>query len=472
MKNKKLPHNPRPREFMMLAPSANQVPKKEIQLFKQQLDDGLAAFAAGNQKTYHAAVESTGRALDQMCKSGFVEIALALETLWYQTLVKKIESDKHYADCFKHHTSSMWSAGRRMSPGPVMTGDPNCIAFVAHNSVLLGHTEVMLLMMEDWKRRYPHLRLIFVGLTPCQPNLLCRLSAIGVEAITPTVETQPLALAAWLRKTLVAENAGTAIWLTLPLWVHFLFGYRVAGRQVFWSLKFHAVHLGEEVTHIGMTKQRDGIVEIHDKPWLAFQPPLAVQINERDTKTRTNLRGIYNDKFLFSTLARDEKFNSPKFVIAVAQILKRCPDSVFMFTGRQISPVMENIFVEYGVTDQAIFIGWVDTELYANLVDCFLETFPFGCGITGMQALSHGTPVMSLWDKDTLPTFYFQNPEQATRFHSNWVVSTNEEDYIYAATNCFRRWQRGEERKPTPREKIISLDSAKYEKFFELVTGA
>lgn len=452
--------------------SANQVLKQEIQLFNKQLDKGVSAFASGDQKTYHDTIESTGRALGKMCESGSIELALALEVLWYQKLVKKTESDEHYSACFSHHTSSMWSAGRRMSPGPIMTGDPDCIAFVAHNSVLLGHTEVMLLVMEDWRRRYPHLRLIFVGLTPCQPDLLRRLSDIGIEAITPADKLQPLSLTSWLRKTLISENTGTAIWLSLPIWAHFIFGYRIAIRQVFWSLKFHAVHLGQEVTHIGMTKQCDGIVKIHDKPWLAFQPPLAVQIKERDSNTRANLRGIYDEKFLFASIARDEKFNSPKFVTAVAQILKRCPDSIFMFTGREISPVIEKIFSDYGVADQAMFVGWVDTELYTNLIDCFLETFPFGCGITGMQALSHGTPVISLWDKDTLPTFYFQDSEQANHFDKNWLISNKETDYVDAATDCFRRWKRGEKRTPTSREKIIFLDSPKYEKFFKLVTGS
>jgi hypothetical protein len=270
---------------------------------------------------------------------------------------------------------------------------------------------------------------------------------------------------------LVTENAGAAIWLSVPFWVPFLFGYRIAKRQVFWSLKFHAVHLGDEIVHIGMTKERDGTVNIHGKPWMAFQPPLAVAIDERDTVTRAKLRGDYQDKFLFATLAREEKFNSPRFANAVARILQRCPGSIFMFTGREISPVLERALVEHGVAEQAMFIGWVDTEIYANLIDCFLETFPFGCGVTGMQALSHGTPVISLWDTDTLPTFYFEGESQASRFHPNWNVLTDEETYVNAAVDRFQRWGQGEQRTPIPRETIVSLDSAKYEQFFKLVTG-
>jgi hypothetical protein len=456
----------------MKAPQVTLTLQKRIQSFNQQLEHGVSAFAAGDLSAYKSAVESTGSLLDQLCQSGLAELALSLEISWYQSLVKKIESDEHYAACFQYHAQSLWSAGRRISPGPVLTGDSDCIAFIAQNSVLLGHTEVMLLVMEDWRRRYPQLRLLFVGFTPCQPDLMQRLTAAGVEAITPEDKLPPLSLAKWLRSTLAGRKAGVAIWLSLPLWVPFIFGYRVAKRQVFWSLKFHAVHLGDEVIHIGMTKKKDGVVEIHGKPWLAYQPPLGVGITQRDKVARANLRGIYDDKFLFITLAREEKFNSQRFALAVARILKRCPGSLFLFTGREISPVLEKVLTEQGVAEQAIFIGWVDTELYANLADCFLETFPFGCGVTGMQALSHGTPVISLWDKDTLPTFYFEDAEKAANFHQNWRVSTNESEYVETAVDCFQRWHQGEHRAPMLSDTIASLDGAKYEQFFKLVTGA
>jgi hypothetical protein len=36
-------------------------------------------------------------------------------------------------------------------------------------------------------------------------------------------------------------------------------------------------------------------------------------------------------------------------------------------------------------------VGWVDTPLYAAILDVFLETFPLGCGITGYQAIDEGT---------------------------------------------------------------------------------
>lgn len=444
---------------------------QRVDSFNAKLEEGVSAFESGETAAYHSAVESTGKELQQLCELGRPDLALKLEPRWYQYLVKKIESDEHYAKCFRHHYKSLWSCGVAMSPGPIISGAPDSIAFVAMHSVLLGHTEVMLLIMADWKRHHPELRAMFVGLSPCKPDLAGRLEALGIQVVTPDQSLPPLMAAKWLRKTLIQENVGTAIWLSLPIWAPFIFGYGIARKQIFWSLKFHAVHLGPSVVHIGMTKTRSGTTEIHGQPWQGFQPPLAVSVITRDLKKRNKLRGEFDDKFLFTTLAREEKFHSDSFAFAIAHILKRCPRSVFLFSGKSVSPVLKRTLTQHGVMSQAHFVGWVNTELYANLADCFLESFPFGCGVTGMQAISHGTPVVSLWAEDTLPTFYFEDARQAAKFHSNWKVTSEINEYIDAATNCYKSWLTGIPRTTVAKTAIDSLDRDRYKRFYELVVA-
>lgn len=441
-----------------------------LEVFKQNLEVGSAAFTKGDQATYLAALESTGNMLRHLCQHNEAELALNLELSWY-SLVKKIESDDHYANCFQYHANELWSLGKRLSPGLPHSGDSNCIAFIAQNSVLLGHTEVMLLVMSNWRKRYPQLRLLFVGLTACPPNLAERLRAIDVEFITPSAGNYPtLARISWLRETLTREQVGTAVWVSLPLWAPFIFGFGVCARQVFWSLKFHPVHMGPEVIHIGMTKKSRGIESIHGKPWHAFQPPLAVSVRRHSPEAITQIRSNFGDKFLFSTLAREEKFNSPRFATAIATILERCPESQFLFAGRSVSPVLEKILTEHGVASQACFIGWVDTDLFSASVDCFLESFPFGCGVTGVQALSHGTTLISLWDKDTLPSYYFDDASMADRFKPTWHVVTDEEKYVQIAVDCYRSSAGSHTDKTSRKIDTEALDQDKFEQFFHLVT--
>jgi len=292
---------------------------------------------------------------------------------------------------------------------------------------------------------------------------------MGIEIITPFEEMGPEQSVKWLREACEKASIGTAIWLSLPIWVAFIFGYGITKKQVFWSLKFHAVHLGDDVIHIGMTKEKEGIVYINNKPWKAFQPPLLLSNMPLDKYKRKEARGENDHLFLFASLAREEKFNSPGFVNAVIEILRKCPFSHFIYTGRARAPFLSKALIDNELNNQASFIGWVDTNFYSIIIDCFLETFPFGCGVTGMQALANGTKLNSLWDTDTLPRYYFDNPEKASGFHSNWIINLSEQDYINSAVIQYQKWEAGEERKEISRSSLNDLEVHKFKKLFELI---
>ena len=59
-------------------------------------------------------------------------------------------------------------------------------------------------------------------------------------------------------------------------------------------------------------------------------------------------------------------------------------------------------------------MGWVDSNLYAEAIDIFLETFPFGCGVTGFQAMGHATPLVSYKANDTLYGYQLEGARDAS----------------------------------------------------------
>lgn len=442
---------------------------KFLDTFNKNLMAGEKAFNNGDHATYLKALDVNGKMISHLCTHDYAEMALSLEIPWY-SLVKKIETDEHYFRSFSNHASVMWTLGRKNSLGVPINGNPNCISFILQNSVLLGHTEVMLVIMKQWRKLYPNVRLLCVGLTPSHPDLTKRLKQIGVQIITPPVDKKKiLSRIHWLREVLTANDVGISIWVSVPVWVSYIYGYRVSAKQIFWSLKFHPVHMGQEVIHIGMTKNPNGIELIHDKPWHAFQPPLIVTVSQHLKKDIENIRNKFGGAFIFATLAREEKFNSEKFALTVAKILKRCPGSVYLFTGINVSSVFEKILIEQGVAKQAHFIGWVNTDIFSEAIDCFLESFPFGCGVTGMQTLSHGTTMISLWDQDTLPSYYFKKYSDADRFKPVWNVMNDEKKYEDAAVEFFLKWQDKLTIKVDQNIDFEILDESKFEKFYKLV---
>lgn len=441
----------------------------EISAFEKIIEEGENAFNKGNTASYEKSlIESIGKFI-QFYNSGNSELALALEPFWYASLVKKIDNEQHVAKCFSKHSKLMWKFGRKISPGLIKSGNTNNICFISKVSALLGHTEVMLNVMNNWKSKYPRINLTFIGLTPCQKELFIRLEKLGINIVTPSQELSPIMSARWLRTACEKADIGTAIWLSLPVWVAFIFGYGVAKKQVLWSLKFHAVHLGDTVLHIGMTKEKEGVVYINNNPWNAFQPPLILDKKTLSSHERKQARGGNDQFFIFASLAREEKFSSPGFAQAVVEILQRCPRGRFLFTGRTQNQILSNLLIESNLSNKVSFIGWVDTNFYSNIIDCFLETFPFGCGITGMQALINGSKLNSLWDDNTLPCYYFDSPSHASSFHANWIINTSVNEYVNSAVDLYNKWENGDKRTDISENIIKSLDNNKSTRLFELI---
>jgi hypothetical protein len=79
------------------------------------------------------------------------------------------------------------------------------------------------------------------------------------------------------------------------------------------------------------------------------------------------------------------KISSPPFLDAVAQILKRNPQCGYIWTGPRCIRGIASFFQRHGLASRCHFVGWVDTPLYAAILDLFLETFPLGCSITGYR---------------------------------------------------------------------------------------
>ena len=440
-----------------------------LDVFRKNLKVADYAFSQGEKEKYLKAMEVTSQMLAHLVKHNKIEAALSLEIKWYLS-VKLIENEDHYFNCFKNHAQAFWQAGKKLSPGPVKKGDGDRIAFVVQNSVLLGHTEVMLSVMKNWREKYPKLEILFVGLTPCQRNLASRLSELNVEIVTPTNDNfEIISRIRWLRDVLTSRQVGTAVWVSVPVWIPYIFGYGICERQVFWALKFHPCHMGDEVLHIGMTKKPFGEETINGKPWKAFQPPLAIVVRQNNLNEIEKFREQFQSTFLFGTLAREEKFNSERFAQTVANILLKCPQAIYVYTGKKISSIFLNILKKNNVEKQAKFIGWVDTDIVSNSIDCFLESFPFGCGVTGMQALSHGTRLISLWESDTLPTYYFQNLTESYKYTPTWQVKITEIEYINAAVNCYKEKNEKNNRIEKQIIDVASLDEAKYEQLHSLI---
>ena len=362
---------------------------------------GLAAAAEG----------AFSRSLDllvRIIRTGNADAAMAAELMVYKAFVKAVEDEDHYERAFARWREPMAELGRRFrqelrAPAP----GSKRVAFVFHSGVVLGHTEVMLRLLESMDRTRFEPRIY--ALTMSTPEFNERVAKLGVPvatfADTPRWGAPPtgmLARAQWLRERLAEDETACAVWVSLPVAAIFTLAMRVAPVQIFWSLKHHPVRLPEIDGYLTYGSWAEKEKVFHGQAWTVCPVPLALDPRPVDAQARARVRARFPQRILLGSLAREEKLDSRPFLESVAEILRRNPDAGFLWTGRHFHPGIGAFFAERGLAQRAHFVGWVDTAVHAAALDLFLETFPLGCGITGYQALAAGVPLVSYLEENTV----------------------------------------------------------------------
>jgi glycosyltransferase involved in cell wall biosynthesis len=322
---------------------------------------------------------------------------LEIERLIYVTYVLGTESQDHFRAVFGLWLDDMRKAGKRFAATvPSVERGPGGriprVAFFIHNVTKLAHVTALLEVVEG------HRELPEPGIEPYlfyqagDPAVIERFRSAGVR-----VEQLPQpasAALAHLRRRVAEDGIEVLAWISLAIMMPFAFAMRLAPRQIWWAMKYHALEFPEiddYVTGGGET----GIHTIQGRPWRVgpvvaskwFAPELAEKA--RGTRGALGARGL-----VFGSFGRAEKLNSPQFLDAVVEILRRVPDSVFLWTGRAPLASIQQHFERAGLADRCRFIGWVDTMLYAQVIDVFLDSFPFPCGFTLYQAMAAGKPAV------------------------------------------------------------------------------
>lgn len=358
------------------------------------------------RKCYRAAVDALRRAAHR----GNADQALDYELMIYETFVKIVEDEQHYYRCFSAWKDELAALGRRFRKPEVGSKvDANRIAFVLHTGHMLGHTEVLLKLLESRPPEYAErlqLRVYILEAYDQQFVQRCRAAQVEVILVTDTMPNGATApwgkVLTWLSERLTADGVGICIWVAVPVHAAFALAMRLAPVQIFWSLRFHPIsgpYIDGYITY-GAKHEHERM--FGKQKWKVCPVPLAIDSTSVDAAAKTELRARFTEKFLLGTLAREEKINSTPFLESVARILQQNPAAGFVWTGKTLHPGIERHFDDAGVISRCHFVGWVDTRLYASALDLFLETFPLGCGITGYQALGAGTPLLSYFAANTV----------------------------------------------------------------------
>lgn len=332
-------------------------------------------------------------------------LGLILEVLIYEEFVKRVENEEHFQACISRWKPAMVAAGRRcrdslpaLPPRPPRTSK-KIVGVYLHNSSLLAHVQMLLSMLNGYAELEDpsHAFHIYVGKRGV-PAHEAPFRALGLP-MTFLNEREDAAQGLFgrclaLRETMNADGVDILLWISRADQAAFAFALRMAPKQVFWAMKYHAfVPPDCDLLLSSMVPEAHREVLGHTwrgvfyskKDW--FQPDRA--------EAAASVRRAYGSStVVLATLGREEKILQPAFREAVIAILKAHPTACYLWTGRSENPTIKAGFEAAGVGARCFHIGWVDTALYAQVIDIFLDSFPFGCGYTLMETMAAGKAVV------------------------------------------------------------------------------
>jgi len=446
-----------------------------IRDFENEVQSALSAFEKEDISNFYAHHNNAGKIVKIFAENKKIDEALYLEDLFYKKLVKIIETEDHYNKSFSIFKDELWNCGKYYSDKKNNLKPSKVIAFMIQSNVILGHTEVVILMIKNLKLLYPNLQIYILSfLTKISDNFKKIMDDLNVDILAPAINFNgSLESFSWGRKICQDFNIGTAIWVSVPTTVSCIFGYGLAYKQIYWTLKFHAIYMDNSVIHIGCGNFELNKIKtiVNANLWKVFNPPLSLEVTKNNQQAINVVKNRFSNGKIFGTLAREEKYNSKEFIDSLITILKKCPESIYIYTGRTNSPKLLNELKKFNLLNRCFYIGWVDTNFYSELIDIFLETFPFGCAITGMQSLLQGNVLISKWDNNTLPRFYFNDFLSAKRFTDNWKCASNKDEYINYAIEAYYDKSQSENINANIIKEIKLLDRNKCQDFFNIINS-
>ena len=333
-------------------------------------------------------------------------LALHLERCVYVVSIKQTETEQNFRNVISQLVEPMCAAGRRLAAGLPKLHRPEPaplwrVTLLLHSASMLAHVKVMLGMLDGYSTLdYRPIAFNVICLSSRNQALEAELSRIGIpltyfDALYPEIKKDRFQAMIRLREHLGNIDAHAVVWVSMTQYMPFAFSLRIAPVQIWWAMKYHSIEFDEidaYLTGASFSKY----VTINNRTWRSARSQVNARrregIDEEVASIRKGISG--GNRVILGTLAREEKIASPAFLDAICTLLKKHDNVVYIWTGREKLPLIRDRFIKAGVLEQTLFLGWIDTSIYAQVIDIFLDTFPAGCGLTVWEAMAAGKPVI------------------------------------------------------------------------------
>ncbi len=344
-------------------------------------------------------------------RAGNFDTALLLESIAYEEHVKRVESQAWFKATTSRWIPALAAASRAHAPGKrhaAWRPEPvRRIAFFVHGASMLAHVAVLIetldAVREIGARNYEFTVFVATRRSAEMEQALARCGA-RLQYLEERAGMGLFERLLVLERSLAEGNYAACFWISFITLMAAAFPRRMAPLQGWWAMKYHACDIEEIDVHLAMEnavtrKVMEGI------EWRTLGTASTRWLDSSKSAAARELRETFPaDAVVAASIGREEKLDSPEFLAAVSRLLKKHPKLRFLWTGKAQRGSIVSHFEREGVADRARFVGWIDTRLYAQAIDLFLDSFPFPCGFTLKEAMAAGKPAVMYKSVESLET--------------------------------------------------------------------
>lgn len=176
--------------------------------------------------------------------------------------------------------------------------------------------------------------------------------------------------------------------------------------------------------------------------------PFAIDVRQKweGVPTTKEDLGLPKNSFMMTTISLHLDVRvTDEMRLAIAQILKRCPQAVYAPMGEVKEREKFNaVFKDFGVDDRVFYLGHQQNPgQAARAANLYLNEFPFGSCLGMLDAMASGCPIVTMFNPQWPP----QGLYGRTFMGKDYVVSSGKvEDYVNLACRLitekqlYRNW--------------------------------
>ena len=196
-----------------------------------------------------------------------------------------------------------------------------------------------------------------------------------------------------IRKDIISQKIDTLVMLNGRPEFNFLFTTRTAANQIYWSHGNSAYDLD------GIDKRISHFEHFSNEyEFKTFNIPIDLEYyNPKiDEEVIIKEREKYpKDKKILGMIGRLVKIDNDDYLSTIAKIMQKNTDTVFIVAGPGDNTSIKNKIKKYNLSDRFYFPGFVDTHIYGNIIDLYLDPFPLGGGEALGEFIYKGKPFVA-----------------------------------------------------------------------------